>query len=92
MRRCVLCQTDKHPRRFAVKSPICRNCVREIEDKYHIEYTPPEEVSSIEAQIKLIGAIRDQAVEDEELADWEDYWLREPDWKMVWELLKIPTS
>ncbi len=71
---------------------MCRNCVRDVEVKYKVEYSPPERVTGLEAQIKLIGAIRDQAIDDEELADWESYWLREPDWKMVWDLLKIPIS
>lgn len=91
MRRCILCQTDKQLREFARKSPICRDCVQEIEVKYKIEYSPPEKVSSLEAQTKLIGAIRDQAIEDGELEDWESYWLKEPEWKMVWELAKVET-
>ena len=59
----------------------------ELQNRYNVPYAPPERVTVNTAHMLLIRAIRLQAISDDALTEWEDYWLRDPDWKLVWMLL-----
>lgn len=43
-------------------------------------------VSINEAMANLVLAVRQQAIEDGRLADWEDYWLHSKEMRIIWQL------
>lgn len=44
---------------------------------------------TVKCWLKLILSIRDQAIKDSCLSDFENYWIQSKEWKELWEDLKI---
>lgn len=86
MKTCLICHREKPYRAFPKDSPICNKCVERLNHDYDVQYSPPEKLSRKTAYLSLVKAIRDQAEVDGELEDWEEYWLRSPEWRLVWSL------
>jgi len=88
MRRCILCHYDRADQAFSKGNPVCRKCVHTLKDKYSVDYSLPQKVTVLEGCIKLLGAIRDQAIIDSALEEWEDYWINSKGMQPVWMLLR----
>ena len=89
MKRCLICGLERAYEAFSKGDLICRKCVGKLHDHYEVDYSPPEKTSRIKACITLITAVRELAVEDGELEDWEAYWINSPEWARIWALAKI---
>lgn len=84
---CLICRQEKDRILFPEKGPICIFCIEVMANLYDVPYAPPERITVDFAYLNLVIAIRELAVEDKKLREWEDYWLREKRWKLVWMLL-----
>lgn len=84
---CLICRQEKDRILFPEEGPICVACIEVMTHLYDVSYAPPERITVNFAYLNLVIAIRELAVEDEKLKDWEDYWLWEKRWKLVWMLL-----
>ncbi len=81
--QCALCEVDQDDNQFAEYSPICRDCVEHTVKLCKVEYSVPVENGRTSSCILLIQAIRDQAVEDDLLKDFEEYWIYSPPWDLI---------
>lgn len=82
--KCGLCETDQPEKAFYDDGTfICRDCVAKLSKLYDVEYAPPVKQSKLKAYLSLILAIRNQAITDHRLADFEDYWLRSSPWNQI---------
>lgn len=85
---CQLCGMSKADRQFPRGQSICRKCIHTMEDGFDVDFAPPERVTMLEGFIRLLGASRRQAVEEDELEVWEEVFLETPEWKRIWILLR----
>jgi len=88
MKRCLTCYERKEHSEFLRNSPICRSCVKVLEERYAVEYCPPQKVSRREAMLSLIGAVRKQAESDKKINDFEGYWVRSDSLKAILLLIR----
>ncbi len=85
--RCIICGKQKTNSHFSHNTPVCNECIDTLETVYNVPYAPPERISTNEAYVRLFLAIKQQAVADDQISDWEAYWMKEPKWRLVWILL-----
>jgi len=44
-------------------------------------------LTPLRGAVCLILAVREQAIEDKKLFEWEEYWVDSMEWRRVWDLL-----
>ena len=81
--KCIICEGDLRGYDFSEGSPICRDCVSTMSRLYGVEYSPPQRHSRLGGYLSLIAAIRQTALIDSEIEDFEDYWLETPPWNHI---------
>jgi len=81
--QCALCEVDQDDTQFVEYSSVCKDCVDHVVKLYKVEYSVPVKNGRISSAILLIQAIRDQAVEDGLLEDFEEYWVDSPPWNLI---------
>ena len=84
---CLICRQEKDRNLFPEGDPICVSCIEVMTNLYDVPYAPPERITVNFAYLNLVIAVRELAVEDKKLEEWESYWLQEKRWKLVWMLL-----
>lgn len=81
---CVVCEGEL---KF-VSSVICKACLEKIASFDGSEYAPFGRRTKSYAVVNLILAIRSQAILDDELKEFEEFWIVGEPWKTLWELMK----
>lgn len=61
---------------------MCFKKLQDVQFNHHVHRK-----TVLQAHLDLLVAIRDQAVNEGDLATWEGYWLDEP-WLTVWGILR----
>ena len=68
---------------------LCPSCARYIDRLDNSTAENNREGGSVTlAYIDLFTAIRQQAIEDNKLDDFESYWIKPPKWKALWNALQ----
>jgi hypothetical protein len=92
MRKCLECEGVLPESRFDGIDSICKTCQRIIKRHDTIEYSIPGNKTIRQAYTELLIAIRNQAVIDDRLVDWESFWLEEEPFKRIWKMLQETES
>lgn len=83
---CVKCQAEKSEKAFHPGVGICKSCLSRMQDD--VDFVESHGVTKEEAFVNLVQAIREQAIVDDRLEDFEEYWVRDPRMQMIWSLLR----
>lgn len=81
---CVVCEGEL--KRIGVV--ICKACLEKIANFDEVGYAPFGKKTKSYAMVNLILAIRNQAVLDDRLGEFEACWIESEPWKTLWELMK----
>ena len=74
---------------YATKFVLCPTCFEWLREKYYVRYKRRNGgYTKLEAHLRLLAAVREKAMLDRKLADFESYWIRSFKWSVVWEVLQ----
>ena len=88
MKRCITCEGLLPDSNFPANGPMCKACITRLQKVFHVDYAPPERKTIKEAYVSLIEAIREQAIKDDAVSEWRDYWVHSSTWSRVWGMLQ----
>lgn len=88
VRVCITCEGLLDEGHFDRDSPICKLCAERLRKEYNVAYSPPVRSTIREAYLALVEAIRYQSVLDNDLEEFEMYWVESEPWGMLWDILK----
>jgi len=78
MRTCIICELQFDDSKFKFNDFICDRCFKRLKKKPNYNKDASRYVSVRMAYVLLLQAIREQAIADGELYDFEEYWLQLP--------------
>lgn len=91
---CLLCREpfelpNYRAQLYATKFVLCPTCFEWLREKYYIRYRRRNGgYTKLEAHLRLLSAVRETAVLDKKLDDFELYWIRSLKWSAVWDTLR----